>query len=1183
MSENSNERHSGDELASAGKSMNKAAHSGIDAGKDIGGAISDARKNRQDKAGASQGNKASDKNNQNGSDSALANGARNSQNNAMGAQGAQGGNRPSPKGIGGANKASKTAGKNADKAKDTVSKVASSISGRRKSLLRRIIKAIRRVLRALRIFVTILPALVIIFLCMFPTLFLRALIHEVLTKAANGLMEFTYTFFGMDDNDGMTDEERKEMYKRAAEEFVSDVEDGGIWVLDQLSQGAHTFFQFCDDITDDDTWLGGFCNDMANYFYKNHVSLQVYKAQKNDHLDSNSLMQVMVIDELRSGYADTSGIDLNHMLNFEWQKACELRNYYCQEDETYDKDTSCIGAMEMFFFLEPPFHKNSLSDEFRAGDKISGFSDLGNQTYIPTHNIPIVISDPDYYVYLQGSSEPEGYIDEKGQHLRDCIMYNPYGNTRSSLNVQTGSDYEMMAMAAYLISVYSACTPYDKQSIADMVTKIHEGMHDTDTSLVSYTVNFTSPYLGAIVPRLYQPYLYTGGQYGVEVGTPIEGYFEKGGDREIVGMTPLKDRNEIYTVGWVDLNGDMIYQKNTETFPICLQVMDPDNSSKPFYSDSFTVISYDKTRNNMKYEPEKSAETAEVNAAEDTLGYHVTGIDEAHKELFADKSNKNTYRGYVDFDWETDFRIQAQRQENICNSLSEELRSKYIYRYEFPFARISCGGLDSGGGKDGYERAVKISTFDDTGDSYSSSMIYVLNGEYYYLNNNTADVMAINGNAAWAYVGKSSFDIKMEDHKDYDGASQTIKDKDLIFNDISVENWGEDTVFKENENTLITEFGVNPCVYNAKIRYMISVDVVAIPRYSEFIAKSFGYEPSEMLKRDVSIDGALNPTGGRDITQSQVAEASLKAYMTMLGIKEEVVAANNPQIGTERTYSYEEMLEILRSLQNANYSQPDANRKYMVYLALCMCGRVMYEFSGYADSMNYEHWKTLRQGSDPTRYLPDGDGYVDSKYGNSEAWRNDYGYEYNGLDCSGFVSLIIRLAFDKNFSRFDSSSVIDIAVFDPNANKTTKSVIEKKAKATSRYGEVFLDDSKLMVGDFGVKRKYDEKTGTYSGHVAMYIGRNSDGSQNWVEMTRFGMDKPNPTVGVRIFTTTSYKEKSNAVYVRPNMIPTEPVTWTVMNPAWMLIPTQSEIMYYVEKEENQDDQDEYHDEYAEEG
>lgn len=1198
MSDNQ-ERHASDELSSAGKQSVNAAVSGVETGKDLLQGTSDLYEKYKDNKNSKKSQNSASPNGEGGSGSNAPQNKKGQQKNAPGNtqnranQDRNRQNKPkTPFGqkkgnslLSGGN-AGKGNASNADKTKNFTSKVIPSITGRKKSIARRIINLIRKMIHAVVIFFATLPALVILILILFPSLFLYSLVYEVIETAVEGVMEFTYNFMCIGDSSDLTEAEKKELYKKAAEDFISDAEDAGCWVLDKLSNAAYTFFQFCDDVTDDDTWLGGFCDDMSNFFYKKHVDIEIYQKQKGDHLDSASLMTVMVIDELRSGYNDTVYLDLNEMLGLEWQKAAELKNYYCTLEPGFD-NPSGIGPSEMIFYLEPPYRPSgaAINSSLKGGNKIAGFSDIESEDHIPTHNLPIVISDPDHYVFLQGETDPEGYIDDQGvQHLRDCIMYNPYGNTRSSLNVSTGSNYEMETMAAYLICVYSACTPYDKQSISDLVTKIHEGMHDTDVRLVKYDAEFSNVYYGSIVPRLYQPYVYTGGNTDFETGTPITGYFEKNGEREVIGMTPLTDRNEIDTLGWVDINGDAVNDRTKEEFPICLQVYSTDNTGKPFYSDSFTVISYDKTRNKMSYIPDKDTDTATINEIEDALGYHVTGIDEKHEVSFSNR-NSSHYRGYVDFDWEGNFKTQAQRQKQICSYFDADIQPYYIYRYEFPFARVSVGGYDEGGGLDDYKRIVKITGEDASSGSYVSEMIYTIkNGDNYTLARYNGGV--INGAAAWAYVGRNTeFTIRREDHKNYviddaeDGRTSEGNYRDLIFNDISIENWGYDTVWKDHEDLLLG-MGANPCVYNAKMRYMISVDVTAIPNYTDFIAEAFGYEPSAPLNRDLDAAGNLKATGGKDVTQGELVSSTLKTYMIMLGIKEEVISANNPQVGTERTYSYNEVLEILRACRNQDWSVPDLNRKYMVFIALSACGHVQYELGGYSEAgLHFQEWTTIRDGSDPSKYHVDldgnnvMDGYVDPVYGKSESWQKNYGYEYNGLDCSGFVSWIIETAFDPHFSRFDSSSVINIQ--STTGFKTTENVLNGNATATSNYGQVFTNDENLKVGDIAVRRSYNKDTGTLSGHVAMYIGRNNDGTQNWVEMTRFSMDKPEPTAGARVFTIESYSKKRKAVYIHLNMIPKEPVAWTLMSPAWMLIPTQSEVSYYVaKKDSNQAEEEE---------
>ena len=1188
------ERHGSDELASAGKETGQAAKSGIDAGKGLyhfGSDLHDKYKDHKNKKNDQDG---SSQDGEGGSDKDSPKNKNNKKDGSKGTQGANGSNndkkpngaktpfgKKGNQGVGGKllNKPQTPAEKNAKNTQNFVKKLIPNIRAKRKSFIRRVLRLIKRTVKAVVLFFAFFPLIIIICLIAFPTLFLRSVAYEILTSAVEYVMEFSYNFFGIgNDGENLTDEEKRELYRKAAEDFVSDAQDAGYWVLDKLSEAAYTFFQFCDDVTDDDTPFGSFCDDMANHFYKNHVEYEVYQKQKGDHLDSASLMQVMVIDELRSGYNDTAYLDLNEMLGLEGQKAAELKNYYCTLEPNFD-NASGIGPSEMIFFLEPPFRssgiKASLQEKTGGGSNIAGFSDIEGVNNIPTHNLPIVISDPEHYVYLQGETEPEGYIDENGQHLRDCIIYNPYGNTRSSLNVSTGSDYEMKAMAAYLICVYSACTPYEDQSIADMITKIHEGMHDTDVKLVTYNVEFTPVYYGAIVPRLYQPYVYQTSD-GWKTGTAQTGYFEKNGDREINGMLPLDTSGEQDVKGWVDVNGDRVFNGKEEEFFVCLQPVSTESTGKPFYSDSFTVISYDKRRGNMSYVPEKDAETAQANAVEEALGYYVAGIDSKHKEKFTDRSS-GSYRGYIDFAWEDNFKAQLKSQERICSQLPEEVQAKYIYRYEFPFTRISVGGNDSGGGSDGYMRIVEITGPDASDGTYVGDMIYT-KGEGDTWEEVRMNGGAINGFAAWAYVGTTT-KIKVigPDHMGYVAGSDaedgrvpedggfSYKYRPLIYNHISIDNWGEDTVWQNYEDVLLKK-GANPGVYNAKMRYMISVNVTALPNYTSFIDKAFGYEPSAMLNRDATYTG-------KDVTQGELVNGSLKTYMTMLGIKEEVITANNPQIGTERTYSYEEVIEIIRAAKNQDDSIPELNRKYLIFCALAACGHVQYCFGGdYGAGLHFQEWMTTRSGSDPTRYM-DGSGYVDPVYGESKTWRENYGYEYNGLDCSGFVTWIIRSAGNPNYQRLYSETILNIEVTTEGKAKTTENIRSGYAKATSAYGEVFMNDEALKVGDIGVRRKYDAETKKLSGHLAMYIGKNEDGTQNWVEMTRYNMNTDHPVAGARVFTVNSYGTDRKAVYVRlSNAIPTETVPWTLMSPQWMMIPTQSEVSYYAQKRSTKEEE-----------
>lgn len=1169
------ERHVGDELEDSGSKMENAADSAIDTarqGKDLYDRVNDNKDNKGNKnASSAKNNKgandkgASDKGSQaDKSSSASKDGSR------MGGKLSDGGGKAGQGAKSGANagaEAAKDAGqeaatnavkqgseKGAEAATTASTNAAGTAAGTAAApgigtavgaALDAALNLIKKTAKYVVSWTCIMIAFGVIFIAMFPTLMLRALLQEILMKIATGVTELAYVYLDFDGWDEMSEEEKRAVVRSAAEKFVGRVEDFTADRLSSVFEDAATFFQFFDDITDDDTWYGGVFNDASNFFYGKHIEIEIDQIQKDQKLDSTTLMTTMVITQLRACYTNTVSLDLNQMLGAEKEKAQKLKDIYCKMDPAYESNFT-LDASSLIYYLDPALGC-SLQD-----------------TYIPTHNNPIIIEDPDYYVYLNGKDTPEGMIDDNGvQHLRDSIIYNPYGNKRSSLSLSTGSDYEMMCHAAYIIAVYSACTPYAKQTLADLLTKMRDGMEEAGKNgrnLIKYSTEFTSVYFGAIVPRLYQPYLYIpknnqDGTIPWRTGTPVEGYYDKGNGtpREVMYMTPLTGAEaENYTLfdayGWVDVDGKMDYNSDTETFRICMQPLSSETSDiSPFYPNSFCVITGQKNKTDMSYDPEKN--NAKVNAIESNLGYYIEGTDT--------EDGRYSGLGYATMDWESDFNAQLQEQQIIESWIDESKRADYIYRYEFPFTRISCLGEDE---TFEYVRSVPI-LGPNTSEDYIIKMMVGTkdDGTPRYFNSNDGKDDTINGYLTWAYVGRNiDFAITDADYKSEDAQVR----KDLKFFDISLDNWGEDIVWKENHVSLEADhpqYDCNPWLYTAKMRYMISVNTTAIAQYFDFVNECFGYQPSEVVRREMTY-GENGEEIVSTVTQVDMATETLKAYMLLLGVKEEVIVASNPNIGTEPTYSYEQVLEIVRQAKNADGTPTTLSRKYACFVGLCAAGHVMYEWAGDQEAgLNFQAWTVQKSqgGSEPGNYS-------DSTYGDNQYWRENYGYEYKGMDCSGFVSWIIKTAYNPNFSRFDTSSVIDISPFAGSSLKTTEAVIQGKASATSSYGNVFTDDSQLKVGDWGVKRKYDSATKTYSGHIAMFVGIDeTTGHQRWIEMTRYGFKNngTNPTSGVRLFTTTSYKINSNAVYIHPSssIIPDEDVTWTVISPAYMLIPSKDEV------------------------
>ena len=451
-----------------------------------------------------------------------------------------------------------------------------------------IIKTAKYLFVVLLIFVVFVS----MFVAMFPTLITKALVAEVATMIVDETFGQYIGQYLFDDWDTMPDNMKKDIAKKFADGFVGSLENqiangiGNIWY------GGYSICQYLDDMTDDDTWVGKIVNSWANGCYENYVEIKIDELQ-DKNLDAQSITSIMVMDRLRQSYTDTMSQPGTNQL----QLLADVQNKTVADALNNKYGTAWTG-MDSY-------------DQYKDYPKM-WFAILGNYQdidYLPTQNIPIEITNEKDYVYIDG--ELAGTIQtytgsdgkqHKKQVLPDMILYNPYGNKRSSLSISMGSEYEMICHAAYIISMYSVCTPYEQQSIADLCVKLNDAINkakEDGKDLVEYQGKLSDVYYGCIVPRLYQPYLYKNEtDQSYKIGTKIPGYFGPSNteDRNVLGMGPATDIDANYSLiaseGWFDTDFNLKYSSD-ERFPLLLQTYNG-GELQPFYPDSFCVIATDK-------------------------------------------------------------------------------------------------------------------------------------------------------------------------------------------------------------------------------------------------------------------------------------------------------------------------------------------------------------------------------------------------------------------------------------------------------------------------------------------------------------------------------------------------------------------------------------------------------------
>ncbi len=1105
-------------------------------------------------------------------------------------------------------------------------------------LIKKLIKAIIKVFTFIFGGHVVLIVILCIILALLPLLILKAMVVEVCVQITKGVCEIYDDVFGIEGWDEMSTEEKREYCQDKVEDFFGDLMDeletDWQWFMDI----GHRVFQFFDDITDDDTFLGDLFNKGSNWTYKQSVQIDAKRLQEDlsvlgEYTDNTTITLMMVMNKLRHLYEDVNTvINVNDLDEDTKKKYEDMMNIYTQVDtERYDGDDEDAKAQWNFF------------DEVNGAD-ISGL--------LPLKNIPIVITGQENFVTMNGI--PMGHIEGDKQYLDDCIVYNPYGNKRVNLSVATGSDYELLAHSAYIMACYSACTPYDEQSVDDLLMRMQDAMNRADSqtdkrdgidNLCDYDVKFTEVYMGAVVPRLYQPYLYkkigmtegqvvtysdwddltdeernkyytayaemypddinaqlkvrmikgeeidmssdaqdsleervitfyTNSQKGYMLGKYNYSYYDPTvSTNTVLGMTRLDNEDETYELtvakGWFDVNGDGEWSEDEE-FPICMQSLQVhDDGGKYYYPDSFCVVTSDEKYCNINATPKSGLSVMEIPV--EKLGFYIYGT---YTEEYADTNSNPNGVPYSHTDWSAEFKRQYQQQDQLLSTLPDFDRENYIFRFQFPFTRVSSAYLDDYDSDDptsGYVMCQRTTPLIGVNATESSSEYPALYNMGYvrveYQKDSTGRIMKddqgkpiilrrwdaqyngglLNGYQAWVYLSPEiQSRVSLREGE--------LHETETNFNIFSFENWALDTtgVPQSGDPSRYISYTNKPFMYQSKMRYMISVNVTVIPRYMDYILDCLGYYPGSSIKHDLkikyhySLSGDAeemdvdNKIGDHEMTQGELASGTYEAYMMLLGVKEEEVVGASPQVGSCPTFTYNEMMHILRNCQNADSTLPTRNQKYMVYIALCAAGHVMYEFGGDQPAgLDFEAWKKPINKNDSGNRMP---------------------YEYSGMDCSGFVSWVIKTAFKLDFHRFDTSSVL---VF--SGGTTTTEVRSGTATAYSSFGTVFTDSSQLKVGDFAVRRTYD-KNGNLSGHAALYIGRNPDNTdeQLWIEMTRYmPTDSTDQVNGIRVFSSSDYGANRNAVYVRySDLIPKEEVQWDVISPVYMMIPAKREIGYY---------------------
>lgn len=961
-------------------------------------------------------------------------------------------------------------------------------------------------------------AFICTFMFMLPSLLLQALLYDTARFVINGYYTIRSEWFGYDDFCDLPKEEQEKIVEEATHEFFGDVGRAA----SGFTKTVYTIFSKLDEWTDDSTLIGGWIDDASNFFFGTTVSIdQAVLAYDDPNYDAQSYMPLLVMQRLRYYFTDpTSFVDLKQLQNEESNAYDELVSKYSTNYDSSKKGTSEDAKIMLQFFTL--------------------FDGTANP---PACNVPIKIEGKENWVTMDG--ELLGTCDEETgiQILDDCIIYNPYGNTRSCMNMSMGSNYELYTHASYVIAMYSACTPYEDQSLADLMVDLNDGLDHyfgEEKQGVVYSYKLTEVYHGALAPRFYQPVLYRKDN-DWQIGDFERGYFasstsDNAGklgpeNKEILGM---KERPELLdegyqqvtAYGWFDADGSGLKEFG-ETHPIVLQTLGTPGAGKVLPS-SYCVVSSDPRRCNINYDYNMQSMSINDILNSDGKGFYIYGTE----------NGKQPYA----VDWQDEFTKQLNAQQRFYDSgkMTPEAQKNFVFRFQMPFTRTSYNDDYyhvqfvplTGSDYDG----LATMAYCDNEDSETSRMVF--NGG------------KIHGYYAWCYLPES--DQEKFVLKDPD---QYRDDPISAYRDLSPDNWSYYTQLDDiYEMKKEDGYETKNYIYHSKIRYFISADITAKTNFLDAVAKCFNYDAAAPTPGYATIETAEGEQIKRKIaeTQGEYAMSVYQNYLDMMGVDPEEIVAANPMLGSERQYSYTEMLSIVRNLTNADGTPCSMNQKYLGYLSIACAGHMLYDYGN-----------DLEPGINYTLWIQDAPPDPKSKFA-----------DRIGTDCSGFVSWVYRTAFKDQVlsSRFNTTALS----VSGGEHTGTKEVREGKASASCYLGEVFTDQKSLKVGDVSIYIKWEQHVDTggssntgrvtweRKAHAMLYLGIDKDEPTKhiWIEMTRYNSEAAlNGQVnGVRIMSYENYGAKRDAVFIRlSKKIPSEDVVWTEVSPSWMMIPKKGEV------------------------
>lgn len=996
-------------------------------------------------------------------------------------------------------------------------------------------RVVKKTVKGGLVFLLCFHCFICTFMFLLPAVLLEALVYDTARMIIGGVLYIRSEFFGYDDYADLPKEEQEKILEQETKKFFGSVGRA----CSGFTKACYTVCSWLDQWTDDDTFIGGLIDDASNFFFGTTVSIdQAVESFLDSDYDVESYMPLLVMQRLRNYYSDTRGyISLDQMKNKQGEAEEILFKLYGENANSEQKGTSRDAKTMLEFFTI-----------FQGTEKL------------PAENVPIIIRGRENFLTMNG--ELVGTIDEENetQTLPDCVVYNPYGNTRSGMSSSLGSNYELYSHAAYIIAIYSACTPYGDQSVADMLTDLEEGLRDyfsEDNGSITYTYHFTEVYQGAIVPRFYQPIIYKNDNNEWAPGSYIRGYFAPkesdlagtvGPDyTELLGMednpalTEQGYHKEV-PYGWFDINGDGKYTLNekgdlaAEKYAIvCQSLGTPIAESGTVLGSSYAVVSSDPRRCNINFDYHmNNMSINDIINCEDDRGFYIYGTEAGRQP-------------YAVINWQDEFNKQLAAQQKFYNNgnLTEQAQKEFVFRFQMPFTRTSYSSGDwhsqfvavdttnMGAALDMNELAL-MSYCDENGDN-----AFRLNGSQ------------INGYYAWCFIPEYDFDkFDLYDKEYYQTKQEFQDDPTAIYRELTPDNW---SIYNKLDGhyymTKADGYETRDWLYHTKIRYFISVDVTAQTDFLDAAASCFGYEPTKVTpgySSDMYVAEAEQGQKGFRETQGEYAMSVYQNYLDMLGVDPGEIVAANPMIGSERQYSYSEMLSIVRNLTNADGTPATMNQKYLAYCGIAACGHMLYQYGNQLDpGINFTAW------------IQDAEHDPKSKYADRV-----------GTDCSGFVSWMYMTAFgDKSLnSRFDTTAL----KISGGEHTGTKEVREGKATATSYLGTVFTDKNSLKVGDISiyVKWQYSANNGvvtwTRKAHAMMYLGINADepNTHLWIEMTRYeSTAAPEGQVnGARIMSYEDYGAKKDAVFIRLSAkIPTQDEPWTEVSPSWMMVPKKGEV------------------------